>query len=409
MSSVLYFIKGCVLEKLGRYGNALTAFEKVHVLNSDHVEAWYCRGVILKILGRYEEALSAYEQALTLRADHIGAWNNKGTVLGKLDRLEEALTAYDQTLNLKPDQPEVLANKAVVLSGLGRNEEALVAAEKSIALKPDYPEAWCAKGVAIGVDNYEEANIAYEKALTLKPDFQEAAHLKKSLEEAALPASEQAVSIKPEEEEEAKSNPMADPSSEHVVAAKRLRQSAAAAALVMEKNLSETYVTLRLGRGFFRRKMPDQVKAQTASEMWGYLSALLVIIAETWPVRPPLSDLEGIIRALESALFDAKEFNFRPEYEAYRLRFREGRSMSGVPDSKIFGPLSGLHSEFSVRLVLMWDVPSVPTGSLYVSRRTLRKADQISSFFTMAMADLTQKIEEILKKSVEELWPVRSQ
>jgi hypothetical protein len=202
---------------------------------------------------------------------------------------------------------------------------------------------------------------------------------------------------------------MAALSSDHVAVAKRLFQSAAAAARIMENALPELYTTLGLGRGFFRRKMPDDVKAQTMIEAWAYLSALLVSMVETWPTRPRPSDLQVIIRALEGALLDAQRINYRPEYEAYRQRFREGRSSLGVPDSKVFGgPMSGLHEEFLVRLALAWSVPS-PTATVpllapgWMRRRAARK----QSAFIALISEATRKPEDLLRKGLEELWPPR--
>ena len=86
--------------------------------------------------------------------------------------------------------------------------------------------------------------------------------------------------------------------SQHVAAAKRLFEFAGAAALIMEEALPHLYAALRLGRGLLRRKMPDELKAQTLIEAWAYLSALLVSMVETWPARPGLSDLQAIIPAL---------------------------------------------------------------------------------------------------------------
>lgn len=201
---------------------------------------------------------------------------------------------------------------------------------------------------------------------------------------------------------------MAELTSEHVAVAKRLFQSAAAAALIMEKVLPELYARLGLGRGFFRRKMPDDVKAQTAVEVWAYLSALLVSMVETWPTRPRPSDLEVIIGALEGALLDAQRINYRPEYESYRLRFREGRSSLGVLDPKVFGPMYGLHQEFHVRLALAWTVPSRATVSPYASSWTAGKAEQAGDTFTAATSEMTQKIEDGFRKGLEEIWRVRS-
>ena len=201
---------------------------------------------------------------------------------------------------------------------------------------------------------------------------------------------------------------MADLTSEHVAVAKRLFQSAAAAALVMENALPEIYATLRLGRGFLRHNMSDQVKAQTAIEVWAYLSALLTSLVETWPARPRPSDLQVIIRALEGALLDAQRINYRAEYEAYRLRFREGRSRLGVRDPKVFGPMYGLHEEFHGRMAVAWSVPSRATVSPYAPNWTQRRAEQILVAFTAAMSEMTQKIEDGFRKGLEEIWPVRS-
>ena len=200
---------------------------------------------------------------------------------------------------------------------------------------------------------------------------------------------------------------MAELTSEHVATAKRLFQSAAAAALIMEDALPKIYLGLGLGRGFLRRKMPDVVKAQTAVEVWAYLSALLVSMVETWPTRPRPADLEVVIRALEGALLDAQRINYRPEYESYCLRFREGRSSLGVPDPKVFGPMYGLHQQFHLRLALAWAVPSRASVSPYASNWAAGKAEQAGDRFLAATSEMTQKIEDGFRKGLEELWPHR--
>jgi hypothetical protein len=198
---------------------------------------------------------------------------------------------------------------------------------------------------------------------------------------------------------------MTNLTSEHVAVGKRLFQSAAAAALVMENALPEIYARLRLGRGLLSRKMPDEVKAQTAIEAWAYVSALLVSLVETWSARPRPADLQVIIRALEGALLDAQRINYRPEYEAYRLRLREGRSSLGVPDPTVFGPMYGLHGEFHVRLALAWGVPSRATASPLSPSWAVGRAEHRRDGFTVATSELTQRIESGFRKGLEELWP----
>ena len=204
-------------------------------------------------------------------------------------------------------------------------------------------------------------------------------------------------------------HPMTNLTSEHMAVGKRLFQSAAAAALLMEETLSEIYVRLGLGRGLLSRKMPDQVKAQTAIEAWAYVSALLVSLVETCSARPQPADLQAIIRVLEGALLDAQRINLRPEYSAYRLRLREGRSSLGVPDPTIFGPMYSLHEDFHIRLALAWGVPSRETGSPFSPSWTVGKAEQTQDAFTMAISEMAQRIEGGFRKGLDELWPIRPQ
>ncbi|MEW6618965.1 MAG: tetratricopeptide repeat protein [bacterium] len=163
--------KGYALGELGRYEEALVATEKAIELKPDMAEAWNNKGWILGKLGRYEEELAAYEKAIELKPDDAFAWNNKGCILGNLGRYEEAFVAIEKAIKLKSDCAWMWYNKGWILGELGRYEEALVAFEKAIELKPDDVLAWRRKGYALGeLGRYEEALVAIEKAIELKPD-----------------------------------------------------------------------------------------------------------------------------------------------------------------------------------------------------------------------------------------------
>jgi tetratricopeptide (TPR) repeat protein len=64
---------------------------------------WNNKGVALSKLGRYPEALEAYDRALELAPDYLSAWNNKGVALSKLSRYVEAINAFDQILCSDPN------------------------------------------------------------------------------------------------------------------------------------------------------------------------------------------------------------------------------------------------------------------------------------------------------------------
>ena len=54
-------------------------------------EEWFYKGVALADLGKYDEALLAYDQAISINLQHADAWYNKGVALGNLGKYDEAL------------------------------------------------------------------------------------------------------------------------------------------------------------------------------------------------------------------------------------------------------------------------------------------------------------------------------
>ena len=202
-----------------------------------------------------------------------------------------------------------------------------------------------------------------------------------------------------------RSDHMADFTSQHVATSKRLFLSVSAAAVIMQKELSEKYVFFGIRRGFFRRGMSNEVKEKTNVEIWAYLSALMVSMVETWPSRPPASDLNVIIQILEGALLVAQRINCRWEYDAYRHYFREGRGSSGVPFPKVCGPMYGLHSEFTSRIGLLWVVPSRASISPYSPEEMFGKADQVMRAYMELVYRLNNIVEEGFRKGLQEVLP----
>ena len=54
-------------------------------------------------LGRYQDALAAYQQAIRLKPDRAEAYYNLGVTYGDLGRRHEEIAAYQQAIRLKPD------------------------------------------------------------------------------------------------------------------------------------------------------------------------------------------------------------------------------------------------------------------------------------------------------------------
>ena len=91
---------------MGRFEEALAAFEAATALAPADADAWCSRAGALRELGRLEESLEAAQRALALRPDFPEAAINLGNALLKLDRMEEALDAYRRAADARPASPK---------------------------------------------------------------------------------------------------------------------------------------------------------------------------------------------------------------------------------------------------------------------------------------------------------------
>jgi tetratricopeptide (TPR) repeat protein len=112
--------------------------------------AWFQKGVALGNLGRYEDAIAAWDAALAIKPVGHEALYNKGVALGNLGRHEDAIATWDAALAIKPDGHEAFNNKGVALDELGRYEEAIAAYDAALTIKPDYHKALNNKGRGAG-------------------------------------------------------------------------------------------------------------------------------------------------------------------------------------------------------------------------------------------------------------------
>ncbi|GEM_PF-2037330 len=93
-----------------------TAIETISNLTDPDV--WYDRGLLLEKEGKYEEAILAYDNALAIDPAYVEAWFQKGLTLEKLGRDDEALIAYNTTLDLNPLYKGALDNRNLLMKNL---------------------------------------------------------------------------------------------------------------------------------------------------------------------------------------------------------------------------------------------------------------------------------------------------
>jgi tetratricopeptide (TPR) repeat protein len=190
--------KGVDLTDLGKYDEAIKAFDKAIELDPKNANAWQEKGWALHGLGRYNDAIKALDKAIELdqldKPSSSVAWHIKGIVLEKLGRTAEANAAYAKAKELglvmhpwtstsagpessgsitNPQDADAWVNKGLTLEDQRKYDEAVTAYDKAIELDPGNVEAWFRKGFTLRLQGkYDEAIKAFDKAIELNPRYE---------------------------------------------------------------------------------------------------------------------------------------------------------------------------------------------------------------------------------------------
>ena len=127
-------------------------------------------GLLLQKLGRYDEALAHYRRALAIHPDLAGMHNNLGTALATLNRHEEAVFHYRRALALNPRYAARTTISALPFA-LNRHAEAVACHEQALALDPRLADAHGSLGEALRtLGRIAESRQALERAVAIAPD-----------------------------------------------------------------------------------------------------------------------------------------------------------------------------------------------------------------------------------------------
>jgi protein O-GlcNAc transferase len=117
------FLRGCLLDRLGRWEEAAGAYADSARLNPEAAEPFYRMGLALARGGLHEPAVQAFDRALGRDRAHLGARLGAGVSLRCLGRVGEALRLLDELP--PPHPPGWINNHAEFLLEQGRVEDAL--------------------------------------------------------------------------------------------------------------------------------------------------------------------------------------------------------------------------------------------------------------------------------------------
>ena len=133
--------RACVLARLGRRDDALTAYRAAFEKGADQLEGPMAPSVFHDALRNVEEARAAYAERLESRRDDPNTWRRAGQTFLAAKMSQESLEAYDTMIRLVPNEPAAWHGKAEALVQAGRVSEAIAAYEQALRIRPGYEPA----------------------------------------------------------------------------------------------------------------------------------------------------------------------------------------------------------------------------------------------------------------------------
>jgi tetratricopeptide (TPR) repeat protein len=170
---------GAALQRMGRFEEALQAFDKAIQLKPDDPQGWKNFANLLFDLQLANEAMHAYSQVLELDPRDWDAACRIGYLHYTLGQLEDALSYFGRCDALRPNDAPTLYMRSVFLLGLRRFEEAIAEGMRAHALDPTDAETCNTVGAALNeLARHDEALPWFDRALGLHPGFDVALHNK---------------------------------------------------------------------------------------------------------------------------------------------------------------------------------------------------------------------------------------
>ncbi|MEG3975720.1 tetratricopeptide repeat protein [Microcoleus sp. herbarium8] len=182
---------GNQLWRVGKYSEAIDAFDKALAINPKSSLAWYARGLAVYAQGNYYvdawyarglavlaqdndvDAVRCFSKAVEIKPDFYAAWRKKGDAHSGLKQYGFALDAYERAIEKAEKQNQkdfaLYWLKGLALYQLKRDPEAIIAYTKSIEIQP-HPYAYNNRGLVYrDKGDNDNALKDYTEAIKLDP------------------------------------------------------------------------------------------------------------------------------------------------------------------------------------------------------------------------------------------------
>jgi tetratricopeptide (TPR) repeat protein len=163
---------------LGRQGNsiaALTSLDQAITLipsgDKSSYYLWKYRSYVLRDLQRYPEALVAISQAVSLESQDIAILNTKADTLRVLKRYLEAIEIWNEIIRHE-EKAWAYSNRGIAKSELGDKKGAILDQDKAISINPQFDLAYANRGATKSdLGNDKGAILDYDKAISINPQL----------------------------------------------------------------------------------------------------------------------------------------------------------------------------------------------------------------------------------------------
>lgn len=145
---LLFMARGLWLTEQKRHADALTQFQAAQEISEPTAPLENALGLCLAQLGRYEEAVDAFDLAISLQPASAQFHYRKGWVHELAENLNLAWEAHQQAIALKPDYADALGRLAFLAARRGAMPEAEAYAKRALATAPGQTPAQLASAMA---------------------------------------------------------------------------------------------------------------------------------------------------------------------------------------------------------------------------------------------------------------------